>query len=151
MLMVGRDFESEWGLPAVGETVKMWWRDEQRRRVYLGQGVLLAWIHPVTVVDDREGNSGEFVELLNRFERLPVAKLIKPKGDGVVPVGIIVPDCPRCGGVLDIGRYVGAISCTGSRCGAMFKRADLDTASMKWKEHWPQMSARRAAALIEAG
>lgn len=125
-LVVGRADERE-GEPRVGERVKAWRVEVDKRHIYLGEGWLLGWLHRARFHEQHEGGRSAPYFIIEgavsaasreRDVRMPVVELTRPYPPGPPPQSPVYPRCPECGGALGLDEYeadAGLIRCHGFR------------------------------------
>ena len=125
-LVVARATERR-GEPSVGEQVKAWRVEIDRRHIYLGEGRLLGWLHRARFYEQREGGRSAPYFIIEGAEcsashardiRMPVVELTRPHPPGPPPEFPVYPRCPECGGELGLDDYeadAGLIRCYGFR------------------------------------
>ena len=125
-LVVGRA-DGRRGGPNLGERVKVWRVEVDRRHIYLGEGRLLGWLHRARFHEQHEGGGGAPYFIVEgavsaasreRDLRMPVVELTRPYPPGPPPEFPVYPRCPECGGELGLDDYeaeAGLIRCYGFR------------------------------------
>ena len=123
-LVVGRAHDRR-GEPNLGERVKVWRVEVDKRHIYLGEGRLRGWLHRARFYEQHEGRrtapyfiveSAVSAASRDRDVRMPVAELTRPYPPRPPPESPVYPHYPECGGALGLAEYeaeAGLIRCYG--------------------------------------